>query len=42
VTVQLLDAETGTKTATGMIHVQDQAEIKLRMQELGFFRQVRP
>lgn len=34
VTAHLVDAESGARTGTGMIHVQDQAEMKLRMQEL--------
>jgi hypothetical protein len=34
VTTHLVDAETGCKQATGNIHVQDHAELKLRMNEL--------
>jgi tetratricopeptide (TPR) repeat protein len=34
VSTHLIDAETGARTGTGMIHVQDHNEIKLRMQEL--------
>ena len=35
VTTQLIDATTGARTGTGSIHVQDQNELKLRMQELA-------
>jgi tetratricopeptide (TPR) repeat protein len=35
VTTHLMDAETGARTGTGMIHVQDHAELKLRMHELA-------
>jgi tetratricopeptide (TPR) repeat protein len=34
VEAHLFDAETGSRTGTGMIHVQDHNELKLRMQEL--------
>jgi hypothetical protein len=34
VTTHMIDAETGARTGSGMIHVQDHNEIKLRMQEL--------
>jgi tetratricopeptide (TPR) repeat protein len=35
VTTHLVDAETGCKQATGNIHVQDHAELKLRINELA-------
>jgi tetratricopeptide (TPR) repeat protein len=35
VTTQLVDADTGAQTGSGMIHVQDHEEMKLRMQELA-------
>jgi tetratricopeptide (TPR) repeat protein len=35
VTTHLIDAQTGARTGTGMIHVQDQEEMKLRMDELA-------
>ncbi len=34
VTTQMVDAQTGAGTGSGMIHVQDHNELKLRMQEL--------
>ena len=34
VSTHLIDAESGTRTGTGMIHVQDHQELKLRMHEL--------
>jgi tetratricopeptide (TPR) repeat protein len=34
VTAHMIDAQTGAKTGSGLIHVQDHAEMKLRMQEL--------
>jgi tetratricopeptide (TPR) repeat protein len=34
VTAHMMDAQTGAKTGGGLIHVQDHAEMKLRMQEL--------
>jgi len=34
VTTHMIDAQTGTRTGGGAIHVQDAAEMKLRMQEL--------
>ncbi len=34
VTTHVIDAQTGAKTGGGAIHVQDHAEMKLRMQEL--------
>ncbi len=34
VTTHMVDAQTGGKTGEGKIHVQDQGELKLRMQEL--------
>ncbi len=34
VTAAMIDAQTGAKTGGGAIHVQDQTEMKLRMQEL--------
>jgi hypothetical protein len=34
VTAHMVDAQTGAKTGGGQIHVQDHAEMKLRMQEL--------
>ncbi|HEV3084665.1 MAG TPA: hypothetical protein VGY66_33185 [Gemmataceae bacterium] len=35
VTTHLIDAQTGARTGTGMIHVQDHNEMKLRMDELA-------
>ncbi len=35
VTTHLIDAQTGARTGTGMIHVQDHNEMKLRMHELA-------
>jgi hypothetical protein len=35
VTTHLIDAQTGARTGTGMIHVQDHNEMKLRMGELA-------
>jgi len=35
VTAHLIDAPTGARTGTGMIHVQDHNEMKLRMDELA-------
>lgn len=35
VTTHLIDAQTGARTGTGMIHVQDQGEMKLRLGELA-------
>jgi tetratricopeptide (TPR) repeat protein len=35
VTSHMIDAETGARTGTGMIHVQDHQELKLRMHELA-------
>jgi tetratricopeptide (TPR) repeat protein len=35
VSTHLLDAESGARTGTGTIHVQDHAELKLRMHELA-------
>jgi tetratricopeptide (TPR) repeat protein len=35
VTTHMIDAQTGARTGTGMIHVQDHNEMKLRMQELA-------
>jgi tetratricopeptide (TPR) repeat protein len=34
VTTHLIDAQSGARTGTGMIHVQDHGEMKLRMNEL--------
>ncbi len=35
VTSHMIDAETGARTGTGMIHVQDHQEMKLRLHELA-------
>src|SRR5262249_24272562 len=35
VTSHMIDAETGARTGTGMIHVQDHQELKLRLHELA-------
>jgi tetratricopeptide (TPR) repeat protein len=35
VTTHLIDAQSGARTGTGTIHVQDHQELKLRMQELA-------
>ena len=35
VSTHMIDAETGARTGTGMIHVQDHNELKLRMHELA-------